>query len=827
MQEIMDDVIPNKILAEDTIPYIFLSSTKGLGRSLLDLVGYQAVQEEHVEKDVLGNVKHQFKINSLQKPNIKNLVPTSPKTQDETHYEYEERIVKAANEKLVILKKYNPSIIATEFSTYRDVINYNDAVMDEYLAKAYDSINHDLPSVMHHFVEEMYHIKGKMDFENVYSILLNTVGSESFEARATRASGDNLRDKMYNMVTGENTYVSKKGTETAAFKRLQAFEPLLTDQSRITNVADQMVKVALKYVSLNTMGANWHTWVKNVYQGMSSNVIAAAGSNLINHKEYGRAMNNYMQNITSMIATVGKETTNNETVAILKYFSGVYMDHTEGALITQTGGKFSKASNAVDTMMYSGMIAGEHAIQMTTLLALMDSHRLVPVTIDGKEQGIVMSRGEYINNRKAKVIKPLLTSEQLTSFEEYEKAQAQYDSNMYAHRDIFGYWVRYKSNLTSEQKQSIIKDLAIEKDKAIVEFEGKKDATGKLRIGGFPNIKSLITLDKDEFVKDNKGNLVVDDKGVNIRNHNFGKAKLDERLSTQQLAIFSDRVRAFNQSLNGVYNTLDRSKLQNSIVWEVAFQFRKFIYPLWIRYMGSNFTMDIRKHDRTSQFDESLGIYKEGIFQTFFNFLKTPYIKAMLEAKDAHLKYPSVVAFATMFRSFGNSIENIKLEYAMLSEQQKGNVRSALQFMLNLAVISMVLFVAGGGFDKDKDKKKFGKIQSWWINDFAGLQTEYMDVIPFYGWATFYSRAKQHPFPLEKTIGDLGKLMYDMGMYSFRTPEGRVYKSGVYAGESKIEIGLEKSIPIYRQFHKEKYMQQNINFYKQYNQAFNIMSDIK
>ena len=503
------------------------------------------------------------------------------------------------------------------------------------------------------------------------------------------------------------------------------------------------------------------------------------------------------------------------------------MDHTEGALITQTGGKFSKASNAVDTMMYSGMIAGEHAIQMTTLLALMDSHRLVPVTIDGKEQGIVMSRGEYINNRKAKVIKPLLTSEQLTSFEEYEKSQAQYDSNMYAHRDIFGYWVRYKSNLTSEQKQSIIKDLAIEKDKAIVEFEGKKDSTGKLRIGGFPNIKSLITLDKDEFVKDNKGNLVVDDKGVNIRNHNFGKAKLDERLSTQQLAIFSDRVRAFNQSLNGVYNTLDRSKLQNSIVWEVAFQFRKFIYPLWIRYMGSNFTMDIRKHDRTSQFDESLGIYKEGIFQTFFNFLKTPYIKAMLEAKDAHLKYPSVVAFATMFRSFGSSIENIKLEYAMLSEQQKGNVRSALQFMLNLAVISMVLFVAGGGFDKDKDKKKFGKIQSWWINDFAGLQTEYMDVIPFYGWATFYSRAKQHPFPLEKTIGDLGKLMYDMGMYSFRTPEGRVYKSGVYAGESKIEIGLEKSIPIYRQFHKEKYMQQNINFYKQYNQAFNIMSDIK
>ena len=382
MQEIMDDVIPNKILAEDTIPYIFLSSTKGLGRSLLDLVGYQAVQEEHVEKDVLGNVKHQFKINSLQKPNIKNLVPTGPKSQDETHYEYEERIVKAANEKLVTV---------TEFFTYRDVINYNDAVMDEYLAKAYDSINHDLPSVMHHFVEEMYHIKGKMDFENVYSILLNTVGSESFEARATRASGDNLRDKMYNMVTGENTYVSKKGTETSAFKRLQAFEPLLTDQSRITNVADQMVKVALKYVSLNTMGANWHTWVKNVYQGMSNNVISAAGGNLINHKEYGRAMNNYMQNITSIIATVGKETTNNETVAILKYFEGVYMDHTEGALVAQTGGKFSKASNAVDTMMYSGMIAGEHAIQMTTLLALMDSHRLVPVTIDGKEQGVIIT----------------------------------------------------------------------------------------------------------------------------------------------------------------------------------------------------------------------------------------------------------------------------------------------------------------------------------------------------------------------------------------------------------------------------------------------------
>jgi len=833
MQEIMNDVFPNKTLAEDVIPYIFLSSTTSLGKAFLNLVGYQAIQEEHVGQDVLGNTKHYFQVDSLQKPNIKTLMNTPPKLIDESHYEYEERVVAKANEKLTRLKAKNKGITFPAFETYADVIKYNDAVMDEFMKKSYEDLNHDLPSVMKHFAEEMYHMKTRIDYENVYSLLLNTVGSDGFEARVSRADGKYMRDKIYNMITRDTNnksttdYVTAKGKETAAFTRLKAFEPLLTGQSRVNTVADQMIKMTLKYVSLNTMGLNYHTWAKNVYQGISTNTIAAAGGELINMKEYGRAMNEYMSSITATIAGVGHDTTNNRTVAVMKYFEDIFTDHTEGELVKQTGGKFAKASNFSDTLMYSGMTGGEHAIQMTNLLAFMDSHRVVPVEVNGKKEGVIMSRAEYINNRKLKVITPLLTDEQNAKLKEYIDIQSKNENNLYNKRDIFSYWIRMKSGITDAQSKSIRKALTEERDKALVEFEGKKNVTGKLKIGGFPNVKSLITLDTDKYKLDDKGNQLLDDKGLPIANHNFGKAKLSDKLSQQQVAVFSSRVRAFNQSLHGVYNTLDRSRLQNDIKFEVAFQFRKYIYPVWIRYMGQNFSLDIRKHDRVAQFNEDLGYNKEGIFQTFFNFLKTPYIKGMLEAQDAHVKYPAVIAFANMFKYMGNALENMKLEYNMMDEHQRNNMRSFAQFTLNTLVISVALFFIGGPGDSDEDKKKFSMVRNGFINDIAGLQSEHLDLIPFYGWVTFYGRAKKNPFPLEKTIGDLSKLVWDMGMYSFRSEADRKYKSGVYAHKSRIEIDLEKAIPGYRQWHKEQYMQQNIAYYKMASPIFNIMSSIK
>ena len=149
-----------------------------------------------------------------------------------------------------------------------------------------------------------------------------------------------------------------------------------------------------------------------------------------------------------------------------------------------------------------------------------------------------------------------------------------------------------------------------------------------------------------------------------------------------------------------------------------------------------------------------------------------------------------------------------------------------MQFIANTVLTTVSLFIAGAAYKAGgkEEKDKLFKPLSWTVYNVASLQTEHMDLIPIYGWAQFYRRTKQNVVPVEKQIGDLVKLLYDITATPFRTYEQKVHKAGIYKGKSKIEIDLEKAIPMYRQIHKEMYMNSSIDYYNMANPIFNIIN---
>lgn len=825
MQDTVSDVFPNRILSDDLIPYIFLNSTSSLKNVFLKTIGYQSIQEEHTIQDVLGNTKHIIKANSLQKPNIKGLVKVPIKKITETYYEYEEKVVTAANEQLVKLKKYNPAIVINEFKTYQEVLDFNDIVMKDFIEKSYSHINHDLPSVVHHFIEELYTIKTNIDFEHSYSLLLNTIAGSDFEARFVRANGTNVRDKFHNLFTGEVKYAGKHGKDTNLYKRVEAFEKPLMNVSRVNSVADQAVGVILRYVSMTTMMLNIQTNIKNVLQGGSSIMIEAAGGDIVNKKDIGSAYNDYIKNVTHIFSSMGKTSASSETAAILQYFSDLYEDHSEGKLKKEQGSKIAKITNASEAFLYSGMTGGEHFLQMGMALAMMNSHRVVPVMVNGVEQGVIMSRSEFINNRKSKAILPLLTAEQIKSLEEFTTKQGSYGTDNYKERDVVSYWVSKESkSFSKEQINNIIEAIKKEESTALSIFEGVIGADKK-RIGGYKTVRDMVIYDKEDFIETTTIDLTT---GIEVttktKNYNKGTIKFNDLLSPQEIASFTSRVRAMNHSLNGVYNMLDRSKIQNSLSAEVIMQFRKWMYPTWVRYMGSNFTFNPNRADK-SKFNEALGKNESGIFIDLARFMRTPYTQALIKNKEAHLNHPELMAFVNMWKGFSDTLLHYKLNYNLLSNTEKANVRKGVQFIINTGIITITLFGAGlmyGGGDDEKDK--FLKPKSYLVYNLAGLQTEHTDLIPFYGWIQFYKRTKQSAVPMERTLTDVGKLIWDTIGLTWRTPEEQIHKTGVYKGESKLHIDIEKAIPVYKQFHKNAYMTNSINYYNMNNWVYNVMN---
>ena len=818
IDKVTRDVFPTRILADDTIPYIFLNSTAGIGKTFLNFIGWQSIQEEHVTQDLLGNTKHFFQANTLNKPDIKYLMKVPHKKITDTYYEHEKATVEAANIRLENLKKYNKEITQEAFKTYDEVLDYNDAVMQEFLQKNNSNINHDIPSVLNHFIEELYNIKTNVDFEHTFNLLLNTVASNDFQARYKRANGQNFVDAAYKAVTGQVSYVTKKGKDTELHGRLLAAVNPYGKVSRVNTKMDQITGTLLRYVSMNTMMLNVHTGIKNILQGMSTDTIEAAGKEYFSMKDFGRALNMYISNINNIWASRGQEESFSVTAAVLKEFSEIYEDHSEGKLKKELGGALAKITNAVEAVGYGIMTAGEHLNQMTVLLAMMQSHRLV--------NGEVLSKAEFINNRQEKVIRPLLNTTQIAAVDAFIEKEKEKENTKYRNRDFFTQWLRFSGNdmLEDSQKDVIAKAMKVEEDKATETFEGKKNLVPSnedktkfkdTTVGGFPTLLSMYKLDTNKEVE-------VD--GKKVKNYNYGKLIIDPALSPQNIATFSNRVRAMNQKLHGIYNTYDRSALQNNLMFEAAFQFRKWMYSTWVNYMGSNFSIKPGMQD-DSQFGEALGHHRQGIFVDFAKFIHTPAYRAMVANKQNDVTNP-VNGLMNIFKAQINFLQNLKYEYALLNTVEKANVDRSIQFIKNTILTTAALFVAGaaykaGGAD---EKKKIFKPLSWTVYNMASLQTEHMDLVPVYGWFMFYKRTKQNVVPVEKQIGDLTKLLYDITATPFRTEEQKVHKAGIYKDKSKIQIDLEKAIPMYRQVHKEMYMTSSIDYYNMANPIFNLVN---
>ena len=162
-------------------------------------------------------------------------------------------------------------------------------------------------------------------------------------------------------------------------------------------------------------------------------------------------------------------------------------------------------------------------------------------------------------------------------------------------------------------------------------------------------------------------------------------------------ADFIKRVEALNQSMHGIYNTLDRSVIQNTLSGEIVFQFRKWMRPTWIRYMGDRYSPFSNKDKST--FNERLGKRRSGAFADFGRFMRTAYIINKYKKGND----PELNAFVNLFAEYANFLKNYTYYYNLLTPTQQANVRRTYAFITTLLGLTVLVTVAGICYGDDDD----------------------------------------------------------------------------------------------------------------------------
>lgn len=764
MDKIVSEVFPTKYLDDTFIPYIFITHQLSLGQSLGKFFNWKNIKEEYSGLDIFGNPTYYFKSHSLSIPDIRNLIRFPEKSPTESIYDYEAKAVKEANTKLESLKRKNTDFKDTkEFYTLEDVHDFNNQVLLEYSKNNGSKLNYDLISVLDSLTRELSDIKINSDFSNTFRLLLNTIAND-VETRQEKADGKHLFDKAAKKITGETTFAHKKGTQTKLYERMKEGEKVIFGVSKINSTFDQIAASTLRYTSMNVMWFNYHTGVKNVMKGVSDMFIEYYGGEWANRKEFGKGLNEYRSNLPSIITAFLNGKITSKTSAILHKYAYIYNDHTEGSA-GETGGVGAKAVKWAEMGGYIFMSGGEHFLQFTTLLTLLKSHRLVG--------GMALSLNEYIANNNLDIAKKHLSEEEFTKLTEHSDRWNKNKESKYRYKDAVSEWLSYNANKLDASKLKSILDNIKENEKVYTE-----------------KFKALPTLESQYVFED-------------------GKLTTTDEVTLAIEAKFVDRVKALNDSMHGIYNTLDRNVIQNTISGEIIFQFRKWMRPVWIRYMGDRFSLFSNKDKST--FNERLGTYRSGAFSDFGRFMRLPYTVSKYNSKES----PELNAMVEMFKTYLHFAKNIKFYYAMLTPTQKANVDRTIMFMTILTALTALTFAAGIGYGDDDEEE--GKLRDWALYNLSGLQTEYMEVLPYYGWYAFYKRTKQSPFPAEKQLDGLIGLLENSIMYPIREDKENVYQRGQYQGKSKLEVSAFKAVPIARQIQKEMYLSASINYYGMFN----------
>ncbi|MBD5584361.1 MAG: hypothetical protein HDQ88_04715 [Clostridia bacterium] len=766
--ELNDVAMPNTVRNGSFFPSFIQSSNADVVKQFF---GWHDLEEDDYINTLAGETQYYLKATALNRPKIKGTKKINFVDMSEID-NYDSFIEKVNNN--AKSKGYTK-----EIKTLYDVVDYNNYLKIEQIAKIDNRVNYDPVNVIFNYIHQLRTIRTRREFEPELLLLQSVLGMNEFHARKNSAKNKNVVNKILSSFTKKSEVVPESGKGTRIYTRYKEWFDSFEGKNRINSVADQIINVLHTANSKSLMWLNLTAAVKNIGTGHINIVSEAVGGEFTNQKALLKAHERYFKAIPALLASLGEHESDNLDVALIKLAGNIFEDQNEAGF----DNKVSLATNVLskwDNVMYFPNSGGEHYLQFTMFLSTLDTHRIV--------KGEIMNYEQYTRSIREKVFESILTDSQRDAYRQYVKdVETHRGNNQELFKNIEAFIFYKGNNFTKEQKKEFVTKYQEAMKQGRTEFEKYGTVRDAFELkNGMATIKENSGIDQEVFAK------------------------------------FLGKVKGVNHSLHGIYNTFDKSALSGMMFGEVLLQFRKWLRPNFIRHYGKRVGHII--------FDERLEAYRSGAYTDFFSWLTSnisyAYKNTLKEARekgedtDFLLKSKAVIkAFAAISYMF----KDLMFRYKIMPKQEQANIRRTtfnLCTLIGLSLLACILYNMKDD-DDDLDNSTAFAMLTYAI---YGVQTELYETSPG-GIYSFYKRTTEAPIPFETTLGHWQDLLF----YSTIAPlvldeEDLVYDRGTYKGKSKLNVSLQKAVPVKSQFHKIWNLPKNDTYYMKQNPILQMIT---
>ena len=699
------------------------------------------------------------RIQGLQRLHKREPIFISKQYTTETTNEYKTRVLQEVNNRNI----YNS--LGKEFTSYEDIISHNEDVRKENEKFNRENISYDIYSIMENFLAGAIHHKYQQKLRTTLENGIEAISS-NFNVYTRDADNKLYFDKLKQAFTKKREPHKISASESKAIGRVKQFvNTELNNVDVDSRLAKKLLRPLIQFTSLRTMGGNITAGLKNVMMGYSQMVIEAGGRRFLTQKELNKGRDLYIKHVhVDMAATRGTRRAGNLDAAFCRLFNSLLeLQDERGVPINR------EIKNAMDRalMLVDGSYifnnSGEHFMQFAMLLGMLNAAKV----IDGQ----IVTRNEYIQDRRKEIIEKYLTAEQKKDLNQFMDNYRTNNIHKFGKGNELTEWLQ-GADLTRDQRQKYSKEV--------------KDSI-KTMSTEFDSYSSLY--DEFEFTE--------------------GEAILKEgsSITFDQLARFEEKVRAINQSMHGIYDKLNKNYIQSYLWGQALFQFRKWMVPTWNRWFG------IRTGG--SQWSERTGDWNKGIYTSAFEFLGSPKRRNPLGILHRRGEGVTITkAFKNIIHDYLRFFATAKSQWQFLDEYEKSNIRKAAYQLAMITTVAVMLGILAG-IKGDDDEPGFA--YSALVYELNSYYTELLSPVPVVGW---YQNAKMfmdYPVASEKTLIDLWKLSYHTLSYPFADEESIYYQGGSNKGKMKLSHDVKALIPLYREIYKLENMPMYVNFYKMYN----------
>lgn len=614
------------------------------------------------------------------------------------------------------------------------------------------------------FIDQMYLFNSRNDASRLAKITINQLRNMDFIKRAP--NNEVSSNRLLSRITGKEelrTFKNENANITKHFEsqvRKLIFNEFELDEgtrSKVSRVLRNMV--SSKFMMLNLTGG-----IANVLYGKTQIQMEMAAGQYFKYSDFRKAENEYALSIGSYFADAYSETTKSETNAIIRLFNILESD-----MATETYGKGSNPLGKLEDLLFIQQSAGEHYMQNTTLLAMLNSHR---VSVDENGKAAVISYETFTQNlRENSLIKVLneVNPDLVNTYNEYRNKIKE----SFAVKEQFN---RFKQDMITNFLRTQSKEV---RDKFVAQYkEDSKEQRSKF--DELPTFRSQLELSN----------------GVAV-------LKEDSSLTNADVADFRNKVLTVNHHIHGIYDKIGANTLQQSWWGALLMQFHKHLVPGFQKRFGY----------RLGHFD---GVYNEtretinkGSYVSLAEFITFP-VRKYYELNNSN-ELEAVRTLQGLAKGYVDFFGNFVTYYNILPEYDKANLRRCLGEWIAITK-AVALFVVGKLMLDDDDEST--QIADYVLYSADRLMSETIQYNPW-GMMNEGQKLYSQPVAAFSIANDNLKLLGACCSYIFTgDADDLLYQSGTYSGENKLKVNLLKQVPVVNQIRKHERLGANNSYYK-------------